>query len=68
MGHTDQRLLYTIEQAAAKLTVSPATVRREWKRGALAPPIRVGRQLRWTDADLQDYLDEHRDQPVAPAA
>ncbi len=54
-------LLLTLEGAAAALSVSPRTVRRLVDAGELAP-IRIGRSLRLSAADLHVYIDRRMTQ------
>lgn len=47
--------LYTTEQAAAQLAISPSFLRRGATAGVL-PHTRVGRFIRWSDADLEQVV------------
>lgn len=63
-GDDDQNmtpLLLTLGGAAAALSVSPRTVRRLLEAGELTP-IRIGRSLRVSTADLQVYIDRRMTQ------
>lgn len=51
--------LYTYEHAANRLYVSTRTLRRLVARGR-APHRRIGRLVRFTRADLDDILSQHR--------
>ncbi|WP_152203599.1 helix-turn-helix domain-containing protein [Georgenia thermotolerans] len=55
---SDVRLM-TVEEAAAALNLSEYTVRAEQKRGRL-PYRRVGRFIRFTEADLDAYTERIR--------
>lgn len=55
---------YTIQEAAEKLKVHPATVRREIKRGNL-DCRRIGlRVIRITDSDLENYITKCLNKPL----
>jgi excisionase family DNA binding protein len=58
--------LLTPREAAARLRVSVDTVDRERRRGHLGA-LKVGRQWRYTEPDLAEYLDRCR-APAAPKA
>ena len=47
--------IYTVEQAAEKLTVSPQTI-RAWLRNGTLPGHKVGHLWRITDADIAEML------------
>ena len=47
--------IYTVEQAAEKLKVSPVTI-REWLRNGTLPGHKVGHFWRITDADIAEML------------
>lgn len=49
-------VLHPVSWAAAKLDVSEDTVRRRVYRGEL-PHHRTGRQLRFTESDIDTYLE-----------
>ncbi len=55
---SDQALL-TIPDVARRLGLSPSTVRRLVRRGEL-PRIRVGRSVRFREADLTELIDSGR--------
>ena len=47
--------IYTVEQAAEKLSVSPVTI-REWLRNGTLIGHKAGRFWRITDADIEDMF------------
>ena len=47
--------IYTVEQAAEKLTVSPLTI-REWLRNGTLPGHKVGHFWRITDEDIKEMF------------
>jgi excisionase family DNA binding protein len=49
-------ILYDVSQAAKELGVSAITVRRKTRMGEI-PHRRMGRLIRFTSQDLQDYID-----------
>ncbi|WP_327704710.1 helix-turn-helix domain-containing protein [Streptomyces decoyicus] len=50
--------LLTVEEVAAWLRVSPATVRNKYRLWGI-PPQKVGRLLRFRARDITRYLDEN---------
>lgn len=48
--------LYTVEQVAEKFEVHPETVRRMARDGDL-PGKKIGKSWRFSDADLQQFLE-----------
>lgn len=48
--------LLTAPELAAALRVSVSTVRRLAARGAIPPPVRVGRSVRWRRAEIARLL------------
>ena len=50
--------IYTVEQAAEKLTVSPGTI-REWLRNGTLPGHKAGRFWRITDKDIEEMLEKN---------
>jgi putative molybdopterin biosynthesis protein len=61
-GPSSYAALLTIEEVKTRLGISDKTVRRLIKRGDM-PVIRIGRQLRVSEADLQRFLNECRLRP-----
>ena len=59
-GGKDQ--LVDLEDVAARLVVSKRSVWRLIASGDLVPPVKIGRLVRWFEADLQSYLDRKRQQ------
>jgi excisionase family DNA binding protein len=62
--------VYTVEEVAEQLKVSPRTVERLIARQQ-PPAVQVGRRLRITDEQLQAYLRQYstvlqKDTPKAP--
>ena len=49
--------LYTIDEVCARLKVSPETLHRHRRQGDLKASLYVGNSPRFTDADIQDYLN-----------
>ena len=47
--------IYTVEQAAEKLTVSSGTI-REWLRNGTLPGHKAGRFWRITDKDIEEMF------------
>lgn len=57
--------LITMKQLAAYLDV-PLSTLQDWRlRGKGPRAIRVGRHLRFRQADVEDWLDRHADGPHA---
>ena len=50
--------IYTVEQAAEKLTVSPGTI-REWLRNGTLPGHKAGRSWRITDKDIEEMFEKN---------
>ena len=48
--------LYTVEEVASKFGVHPETVRR-LARDETLPGKKIGKSWRFSDKDLQDFLD-----------
>lgn len=48
--------LFNLREAAEALNCTPRTLQRCWKNWELHP-TKVGRELRFTQADLMAYLD-----------
>jgi excisionase family DNA binding protein len=51
-------LLLTEKQAAQRLNISVSTLRR-WRRKYAIPVLKVGRILRYLDADLDSFIADH---------
>ena len=51
---------YTVQQVADLVGIHPETVRREAARGLLRR-IRIGRELRFAESAVQEWLDSKRD-------
>ena len=51
-----ERLL-SIGQVGEMLQVSLPTVRRLWAADRMPNPVRVGRQLRWRESELQAWIN-----------
>jgi excisionase family DNA binding protein len=58
-----ERPLLSIEEAAAYLGVTPRWMRRAVERRTL-PHIKLGRLVRFDQADLEAYLAEQRVEPA----
>ena len=64
LGPVDPGRLMTLVEAADRLTVSPATLRREVKEGRLAV-VRVGRRnIRIRPADFEAYVAKNLTHPA----
>ena len=46
----------TAEQVEKRLQISPATLWRQVKRGAMPPPFYIGRNRRWRAEDIDAWL------------
>ena len=46
---------YSVEELAARWSVSPQTVRRAFRAGRIPTPLRIGAQLRWPREDIERY-------------
>jgi excisionase family DNA binding protein len=51
------RGLLTVREVARRLSVSPDQVRRLARRGAIPKPLRLGGSVRWSEAELQRFID-----------
>lgn len=51
---------YTVHDVADLVGIHPETVRREAARGLL-PFIRIGRDLRFAESAVQEWLDSKRE-------
>ena len=60
-------MLLTVKSASDKSAVSVSMIRNLMRRGAL-PRIRIGRCVRIAEADLQKFVDDHRDHRSAERA
>ena len=49
--------LYTIDEVCARLKVSPETLHRHKRQGYLKASLYVGNSPRFTEADIQNYLN-----------
>jgi hypothetical protein len=56
----DGRLAYSEEEAAGMLALEPHVLRDERRRGRISASQIVGRRVRYTKADLVDYLMRRR--------
>ena len=52
-------MLYTVEEAAEKLKISPLTL-GNWLRAGKIIGTKVGRKWRITENDLQAFIDKNR--------
>lgn len=59
---TERPILLTEEEAAAAVRLSPRTLRKARKGGALRY-ILIGRAVRYTMADLESWIDSLRQAP-----
>ena len=51
---------YTAQQVAERVSVHPETVRREASKGSLRF-IRIGRDLRFSESAVKEWLESKRD-------
>jgi excisionase family DNA binding protein len=58
---TYMRTLLTAKQAGERLRVSESTVFRLLRRRQLKG-VKLGRALRFTEAELRDFIERHREQ------
>lgn len=58
--------LYDTEQAAALIDRSPWTLIRDRKMGRGIPWIKVGRSVRYSAADIAEFIDTNRVVPGKP--
>jgi excisionase family DNA binding protein len=56
----DDRLLVTMKQAAAALSISKRTLDRLIAGGSFPPPLKIGRASRVSPADIATYLERLR--------
>lgn len=61
-GGDDMTELYTVQQVAEKFEVHPETIRRLAKKGEL-PAKKIGNEWRFTEADLQAFLESAKVNP-----
>lgn len=57
----DARELQTIDEVAAQLRVTVATVRWLRQEGRFAPCIKVGRRVVWDRRDVEAWVQEQRE-------
>lgn len=55
--------LYDLSNAAVRLGVSPRMVRELWARRELGG-IKVGRHVRFSEADLIEFVERHHRDPI----
>ena len=56
----EDKAIYTTKEAADYLGVSPSTIYRMEKRGLLSPAKTPGRQRRFSQKNLEEYLRKSR--------
>ena len=61
-GPDDRDRLIDLDGLAERLTVSKRSVWRLVASGDLVPPVKIGRLVRWFEADIETYLDRKRQQ------
>ena len=61
MAPAGSRRLMTAEEAAEMLALRLSTL-MDYSRRQIVPSIRIGRHVRFVEADLLDYIDALRDQ------
>jgi excisionase family DNA binding protein len=59
-----QKIAYTAEEVAQKLSLSLVTVRRHTRAG-MFPCHRIGRAVRYTETDITKYLERWEDEGYA---
>lgn len=65
MNNPNSQQLLTTEDAAHHLRTSPRTLIR-WRGLRKGPPyVRAGRKILYRPADIDAWLDSHRQDPVA---
>ena len=62
----DDRVL-TVKEVAARFRVCRRTIEREIAAGRFPTPIRIGRALRFTEADLKAFETKAKGEPLTPA-
>lgn len=69
MSHEESasRVLITLEDAAARLSVSKRTLEREIARGRLSRPLKIGRSSRVELSSLLRYVESLRPPEVSPS-
>lgn len=55
-GQPNNALLLTLDEAAARLSVSKRTLHREISAGNFPPPVKIGRSTRVPVAALLEYV------------
>lgn len=58
----EDRLLYTLNQAAQSLAISKRTLERLIAGGSFPVPLKIGRSSRVPREDIADYLEQLRRQ------
>lgn len=53
--------LLSVDEAAARLRISPCTLRYLRQEGRFAPALKVGRRLFWDEADLELWLENQKE-------
>ena len=53
--------LYSIDEVCKRLKITKATFNRHRSRGYISPTCYVGRSPRFTEADIQNYLEKFND-------
>jgi len=59
---SEERLLFTLEQAAQSLAISKRTLERLIAGGVFPVPLKIGRSARVPREDIADFLEQLRRQ------
>ena len=54
--------MLSVADVAALLACDPRSVHRWWREGAIPPPVRIGRVLRWYAPTVRDWLMARSDE------
>lgn len=54
-------ILLSVDETAARLRISPCTLRWLRQEGRFAPAIKIGRRLFWDEADLDAWLASQKE-------
>lgn len=56
VGEIETERLLAVDEVARRLDMSPDTVRTMSLDGRFIPPLRVGKLIRWREADLNEWI------------
>ncbi len=54
-------ILLSVDETAARLRISPCTLRWLRQEGRFAPAVKIGRRLFWDEADLEVWLRNQKE-------